>query len=94
MNFSIPNPLGSGVDSLGDIFRFLSGRLLDIILPIAAVLYIYAGVLLLTGGTNAGNVKKAKDVLWYTTIGLVIILIGGGFVDLIQSILSAGTGGR
>jgi hypothetical protein len=93
---TIKNPLE--VNSLQDIFKFLSGQLMLLIIPIAVALYVYAGILYLYAAYEGKetSVTKAKNVLWYTTIGLVIIFIGGGFVDLIRSVLdSAGsTGGQ
>ncbi len=86
--YTIENPLGT--KDIGELFRRLSGALLDIAIPIAVVMYVWAGILLLTAGGKPENVTKAKKFFLYTTIGLVVIFIGGGFVSLIQSILNAG----
>ncbi len=88
MAYTIENPLG--VKNLEDIFSVLSGRLLEIIIPIAVLLYIYAGVLMLISAGRQDYVKRAKDTFKNVSIGLLVILIGGGFVDLIRSILNAG----
>lgn len=88
MPVKIENPLG--VSDLTDLIRLISNALIDIALPIAAILYVWAGVLYLTAGANANNLVKAKTIFKYTTIGLVIIFIGGGFVDLLRSILNLG----
>ena len=53
---------------------------------------IYAGILFLTAQGNPTTITKAKDVLKYAVIGLAIIIIGSGFVTLIQSILELGSG--
>jgi hypothetical protein len=86
--FSIKNPLGT--DDLAELGKTLSSRLLELAIPVAVLMYIWAGVLMLTAGAKPENVNKAKSIATYTTIGLVVILIGGGFVDLIKSILNAG----
>ncbi|MBP6885793.1 MAG: hypothetical protein KBC02_00925 [Candidatus Pacebacteria bacterium] len=88
-SYSIVNPLG--VDNLEDIFKLLSGRLLDVVIPIAVLLYVYAGFLLLTAAGDTTKVKTAKDTFQNTSLGLLVILIGAGFVDLIRSILNATT---
>lgn len=87
---TIENPLGE-VNSLQDIFKFLSSQLMLLIIPIAVALYVYAGILYLYAAYEgkSDSITKAKNVLWYTTIGLVIIFIGGGFVDLIRSVLES-----
>jgi len=87
-SYEIENPLG--VKDLGQAIQKLAGQLERLAIPVAAVLYIYAGFLYLTAGAKPGNIEKAKKALLYTTIGLVVIFIGGGFVDLIRSLLNLG----
>lgn len=84
----LENPLG--VESITDLIRLISNSLIEIALPIAAILYVVAGVLYLTAGDNTNRLARAKAILQWTTLGLVIILIGGGFVDLLRSILNLG----
>lgn len=86
--FAIENPLGS--DDLGEILKNVTGAILDLAIPVAAAMYIWAGFLALTAGGKAENWGKAKTIFKYTTIGLVVIFIGGGFVDLIRSVLDLG----
>src|SRR5688572_17958848 len=85
---SIPNPLGS--EDLGEILKRLTGAILNLAIPVAAAMYIWAGFLWLTAGAKPNNLSKAKEVFKYTTIGLIVVFIGGGFVDLIRSILDTG----
>jgi hypothetical protein len=87
-SFKIDNPVG--VSTFQELIGKVSQGLLTIAIPIAVIMYVWAGVLYLTAGANPSNVGKAKNVLWYTTIGLVVIFIGGGFVNLIQSVINAG----
>jgi len=86
--YTIPNPLGT--TDITTLFSKLSTALLDIAVPIAVIMYIWAGVLLLVSNGNPQRVSRAKEILKFTTIGLVIIFIAGGLVDLIRSILNAG----
>ncbi len=86
--YKIDNPLGAS--DLGDLFRIFSTRILEIIIPIAVLMYVWAGVNLLIAAGRPEYVTKAKNIFKYTTIGLLVIFIGGGFVDLIRSILNAG----
>lgn len=84
----ITNPLGA--ENLEDIFQILSDRIIEIIVPIAVLLYVYAGFNLLIAAGRPQYINKAKTIFQYTTLGLLVIFIGGGFVDLIRSILNAG----
>jgi type IV secretory pathway VirB2 component (pilin) len=88
MNFSIPNPLA--IESANQIITFLTSELAQLAIPVAVVLYVYAGFLYLTAGYKTTNIARAGEIIKYTSIGLVIIFIGSGFVDLIKSVLNAG----
>ena len=89
-DFIIDNPLKGGADDLGGLVKVLAQWLFNLAIPIAVIMIIYAGVLFLTAQGNPTTITKAKDVLKYAVIGLAIILIGNGFVTLIQSILKLG----
>ncbi len=88
--FEIPNPLKGGATDLGGLVKIIAQWLFNLAIPIAVIMIIYAGVLFLTARGNTTTIQKAKDVLKYAVIGLAIILIGSGFVTLIQSILELG----
>ena len=61
-------------DAIGTI-----NRIINWIISIAGVIFtisfIYGGFLLIISCENPGNKEKAKDVLWSTLKGFVIILI-------------------
>ncbi|MBU0981705.1 pilin [Patescibacteria group bacterium] len=57
---------------------------------VATVMVIYGGVLYVTSAGNEENVQKAKKILMYAVVGIVIILIS---FALINTILGAGLGG-
>src|SRR3989338_7382543 len=92
-DFSIPNPLGTGSTeaTVADLVNQIAGWIFDISIPIAVAVILWAGFLFLTAGAYPKNVDKAKQALTYAVIGLAIIFIGRGFVDLIKSILNVGT---
>ncbi len=87
MAYTIDNPLG--VSNLEDIVKLISDRLIDVVIPVAVLLYIWAGVQLLIANGEAAKVTKAKEIFKNVSLGLLVIFIGGGFVDLIRSILGA-----
>jgi len=90
-SFSIPNPLKGGASDLASLVKVIAQWIFDLAVPIAVVMIVYAGVLFLTAQGNEQKVTKAKDVLKWAVVGLAIILIGSGFVTLIQSVLELGT---
>jgi hypothetical protein len=85
---TIENPLGA--NNLEDIFSIISTRVIEIVIPIAVLLYVWAGFNLLIAAGRPEYINRAKQTFQYTTLGLLVIFIGGGFVDLIRSILNAG----
>lgn len=88
VDFEIENPIES--ESLMELIDAIAGWILAISIPISVIAIIYAGILFLTSQGVPAKVSKAKDILKYAIIGLAIIMIGRGFVTLIQSILDLG----
>ena len=86
--YTITNPLSA--NNLQDVLNSRTGRFMEIVIPIAVIMYVWAGVNLLIAAGRPEYINRAKTIFRYTTIGLVVIFIGGGFVDLIRSILNAG----
>ena len=68
---------------IGNIIDFI----FNISIPIAVILIIVSGIIMLTSAGNMARVGKARTILWYTIIGLAIIFIGKGFITLVTSIL-------
>ncbi len=68
---NLPNPLG-----ISDP-RLLAARLIDGVLSIvgvlALVMVIYGGILWMTAGGKSENVKKGRDVLLWSVIGIIVI---------------------
>ena len=77
--------------SLEGLIDAISAKILQIAIPIAVIIIIWIGIQFFLSQGNPEKVGSAKKALWYTIIGLTIILIGRGFVSLIESILNLGT---
>lgn len=92
-SFSIPNPLKGGASDFASLVTVIAQWIFNLAIPIAVAMIVYAGVLFLTAQGNPQKVTKAKDVLKWAIVGLAIILIGSGFITLIQSILDLGGSG-
>ncbi len=88
--FEIPNPLKGGASDFASLVKIIAQWIFNLAIPIAVAMIVYSGILFLTAKGEPAKVTKAKDVLKYAIIGLAIILIGSGFVTLIQSILELG----
>lgn len=85
-SFNLLNPIG--VTDFQDLINIIGKWIFNLAIPIAVIIIIYAGVLMLTAGGVPARFQKGAKALWYAVIGLAVVLIGKGFVTLVQSILS------
>ena len=88
--FSIPNPFGGQIDTFDQLFGAILLFLYYLVAPIVVIMIILAGLLFLIGRGEPSKVQTAKKILLYAIIGLVIVLIGSGFIALLKSIFALG----
>lgn len=93
-SFNITNPLKGGADDFSELVKIIAQWIFNLAIPIAVAMIVYAGILFLISAGDTSKVTKARQVLTYAVVGLAIILIGSGFVTLIQSILELGGTGQ
>jgi hypothetical protein len=80
----------SSKDRLLNLIAGLIGYLRTIFWLFAVGMLIYAAYLYLSGGANEKNVAKAKQVLTYAVIGMVLGLVAASVPFLVKNILSTG----
>ncbi len=88
--FEIPNPLGEGNDNLITLLNKIIETLLLIAGPIAVIMIIWAGFLYTTSGGKEDQVKKAHKTVLYTVIGLIVLILSAGIMNLVESIVVGG----
>jgi len=86
VGFELTNPIGQ--TSIIGVIDAIAGWIFTIAIPIVVIVIIYAGIKLILARGNDQEVSKAKDMLKWALIGLAIVLIGRGFVELVTSILN------
>src|SRR3990167_3263145 len=59
------------IELIKNIVTFL---LFSFAVPLAAISFAIAGVMILTAGGNTGQVEKAKEIFWNVLIGLIVAL--------------------
>jgi hypothetical protein len=91
-NFNIPNPLGPGNNTLIGLINAIADWIITLAIPVVVIMIIYSGIMFVTAKGDPAKVTKAKDILKWALVGLAIILIGKGFITLIESILQLGAG--
>lgn len=87
-DFQVDNPIGA--NNLEDIIKLVTDNILKLAIPVAVVMIVWAGFNFLTAAGNPAKVQKGKQILTWTAVGLAVIFIGDGFVDLVRSIISGG----
>lgn len=79
-NVAAQGTLGQNVTTIINYFLGLLGL-------IAVGFLIYAGVLMVTAGGNEEQVGKAKKIITYAVIGIVIIVLSYTIVTFVTSVL-------
>lgn len=59
-------------------------------LLIASIMLIYGGILWMRGTPDSQ--QKARKIIFNTLVGLVIVLMAGGLVEFVKSVLCGGGG--
>lgn len=58
-----------------------------LVVPLSTIMMIWAGILFLTSEGDPQKVTKAKTLVTYIVIGLVVALMATGFSLLLQSLM-------
>ncbi len=81
----LTNPLGT--EDFATLVNRIGEYLVKLGIVVATLMVVIGGFQILVAGSNSERLKSGKDTIKWALIGLVILLIGKGFVSLIQDIL-------
>ncbi len=81
----LPNPLTA--DTIAELLNKIIDFLLIIAVPVAIIMAIWAGYLFMTGGASEENIKAARKTLLYVIIGVAILILSKGLINLVISLL-------
>jgi len=70
------------VDSLGSVLQFLAG----LIAAVAILMIVISGIMYITSAGDSGRVDRAKQMLLYAIIGLIIALLAWVIVAMIVGV--------
>ena len=82
-NFS--NPLRA--ENITELIATIMTWLRIIVLPIAVIVIVISGIMMMYAGKDPGKFQTGKKMLTWAVVGLAVILIGEGFTKLIESII-------
>lgn len=82
----LPNPIACADATclIGQVVRYILGS----IAVVATLMFIWGGVMMLTSGGNADQVKKAKETLVWATIGVIVILLSWVIIKAVLQALT------
>lgn len=83
-------------DKLGDcdfakfielIKNVINFMIFKLALPLAAISFAIAGIMLMTAGGKEDQIKKAKEIFWYVLVGIFVTLSSWLVVNTIAKVL-------
>lgn len=82
------NPTSCGFNELmtlvNNVVKFI---LFDMVVPIAAIMFAYAGILLIFSGGDTGKRSKAKSIFINVAIGFIIAVAAWLIVEFVLNLL-------
>lgn len=82
------NPTQCGFNDLMTLINnVVNFVLFDMVVPIAAIMFAYAGVLLIFSGGDTGKRSKAKSIFINVAIGFIIAIAAWLIVEFILNLL-------
>ena len=79
------NPLGG--DGLESIIDPIIGFIFKISVVVVPVLVIYGAFMIITAAGDADKIKQAKQIIFWTLVGFIIVLLSRGMSDLIEVLI-------
>jgi len=72
------------IQLIQNVIQFL---MFTVAMPLAAVLFAWAGIMMLTAGGSEDKIKQAKEIFWWVFVGILIALSAWLVVNAITSAL-------
>ncbi|MCK4520866.1 hypothetical protein KAT95_03345 [Candidatus Parcubacteria bacterium] len=82
----IDNPITS--TSFEDLVNSIVNFIFMLAIAIAPIMFIIAGFAFITAAGDPAKVQKAKDIALWTAIGLMVVLMAYGIINVIKEIFS------
>ena len=74
ITFSFNNPLRSEIGSIPDLIREILNIAVDIGVPVAVLAIVYSGFLFVSSRGDVKKLDEAKNIFFYSVIGVAILL--------------------
>ncbi len=86
----VPGPIITSPVQIAQLIQKVLNFVGSIVLVIALIMLIYAAILYLTAGSSETVHTKAKSVLIYAIVGIVIAVLAFSVIPFVQTVLQGG----
>ena len=86
--FELKNPLRD-ITTVQDLIEAITEFAFEIAIVLATLMFIISGFFFVTAMGEPDKIKKARNIILYTFIGLIIVLVARGLVVLISEVLTS-----
>ena len=83
-SFQIDNPIKW--DNFEDVINAIIDFIFWVAILVAPIMFLIAGFNFVTSGGKPDQVKSARNMMIYTAVGLIIIMLSKGIVTLIKNV--------
>ena len=82
---TITNPIAA--ESFEDFVGLIAKWLFNVALVIAPIMFVIGGIYYTTAQGDPAKIKKAGDLITWTAIGLILILLTNGIIQLLKDMI-------
>lgn len=86
-NIIIDNPIKS--NTFEELIASITNFVFLVSIALAPLMIILAGFYYMTANGEPEKIKKAKDIMLYTVIGIAVVLLSRAFVSMIKGVLGS-----
>ncbi len=86
---SLTNPLGSSIDTPQKLLGKVINSVLGVVGSLALLMFVFGGLVWMTSAGNQEKVKKGRDIIVWSAIGLVIIFVAYALVRVLLLSITA-----
>lgn len=87
---AVPGPIITSPVQVASLLQRVLNFVAAIVLTIALIMLLYAAILYLTAGSSETIHTKAKSVLIYAIVGIVIAILAFSVIPFVQTVLQGG----
>ena len=79
----LKNPLGDSIDTPQKLIGKVINAILGVVGSLALLMFVYGGLTWMTSSGNSDKVKKGRDIIVWSAIGLAIIFSAYGLTRVL-----------